>query len=111
MMGVINGSHVTQFLGYPIVGALGGLGMGALNQNFSNNIYGNSSNDPFIGANWDFVLTGASIGGGVALASAGIKYQAQQLKAQRMNDIVRHFQDTAVLTQYEKEMLYKAGMK
>lgn len=85
---MINSSMTQQFIGYPIVGALGGLGFGTLNQNFSNNLYGNSSNDPFMGANWDFVLTGAALGGGAALASAGIKYQAQQMKLQRTSDFI-----------------------
>lgn len=85
---MINSSMTQQFIGFPIVGALGGLGLGTMNQNFSNNLYGNSSNDPFIGLNWDFVLTGAALGGGAALASAGIKYQAQQMKLQRASEFL-----------------------
>lgn len=83
-MSLLSGNMDTvQLLGYPIAGALGGLGLAGMNKYYSQALYGNSSNDPFIGNSWDFVLTGASIGGGVAAVSAGIKYQAQQLKLQR----------------------------
>lgn len=106
---MINTSMTQQFIGYPIVGALGGLGYGTLNQNFSNNLYGNSSNDPFIGLNWDFVLTGASIGGGAALASAGIKYQAQQMKMQRTSSFVNEGLNGVTLTAMESKLLAMSG--
>ena len=106
---MINTSMTQQFIGYGIVGSLGGLGLGTLNQNFSNNLYGNSSNDPFIGLNWDFVLTGASIGGGAALASAGIKYQAQQMKMQRTSSFVNEGLNGVTLTAMESKLLAMSG--
>ena len=106
---MINTTMTQQFIGLPVVGALGGLGLGTLNQNFSNNIYGNSSNDPFMGLNWDFVLTGASIGGGVALASAGIKYQAQQMKIQRTSNFVNEGLNGVTLTTMEQKLLAMSG--
>ena len=106
---MINANMKQQFIGIPIVGALGGLVYGTLNQNYSNNIYGNSSNDPFMGLNWDFVLTGASIGGGVALASAGIKYQAQQMKLQRTSSFVNEGLNGVELTAMERKLLAMSG--
>ncbi len=106
---MINTTMSQKFIGYPIVGGLGGLGLGTLNQNFSNNLYGNSSNDPFMGLNWDFVLTGASIGGGVALASAGIKYQAQQMKLQRTSNFVNEGLNGIKLTAMESKLLAMSG--
>lgn len=108
-MNLLNTSMKQQLIGFPIVGGLGGLAYGTLNQNFSNNLYGNSSNDPFLGANWDFVLTGASIGGGAALASAGIKYQAQQLKTQRTSSFVNEGLNGVKLTDMETKLLAMAG--
>ena len=104
---MINATMTQQFIGYPIVGALGGLGLGTLNQNYSNNLYGNSSNDPFLGLNWDFVLAGASLGGGAALASAGIKYQAQQLKTQRISSFTNNV--PGGLTAMEQKLLAMSG--
>lgn len=106
---MINTTMKQQMIGFPIVGALGGLGYGTLNQNFSNNLYGNSSNDPFLGLNWDFVLTGASLGGGVALASAGIKYQAQQMKLQRTSSFVNEGLNGVTLTAMESKLLAMSG--
>lgn len=106
---MINATMTQQFIGYPIVGALGGLGLGTLNQNFSNNLYGNSSNDPFTGLNWDFVLTGASLGGGVALASAGIKYQAQQMKIQRTSSFVNEGLNGAKISATTAKLLAMSG--
>ena len=82
-----NMSTTQALIGYPILGGLGGLGLSSMNKYYSQSLYGNSSNDPFIGSSWDFVLTGASLGGGAALVSAGIKYQAQQLKLQRYDGL------------------------
>ena len=82
-----NMSTVQTMIGYPVLGGLGGLGLASMNKYYSQSLYGNSSNDPFIGSSWDFVLTGASLGGGAALVSAGIKYQAQQLKLQRFDGL------------------------
>lgn len=106
---MINNSLTQQLIGYPIVGALGGLGLGTANQYFSNNLYGNSSNDPFVGLNWDFVLTGASIGGGVALASAGIKYQAQQLKSQRTSSFINEGLGGASVSPTTAKLLAMSG--
>ena len=75
-----NMSTTQALIGYPILGGLGGLGLSSMNKYYSQSLYGNSSNDPFIGSSWDFVLTGASIGGGAALVSAGIKYQAAHMR-------------------------------
>lgn len=105
----MNLSNTQMLIGFPIVGALGGLGLGTLNQNYSQNLYGNSSNDPFIGASWDFVLTGASIGGGVALASAGIKYQAQQLKLQRQTRMLEDSFGTSQMSDMSKRLLAMSG--
>lgn len=108
-MNLFNSSMTQQMIGYPIAGAVGGLGLGTLNQYYSNNLYGNSSNDPFIGLNWDFVLTGASLGGGVALASAGIKYQAQQMKTQRISSFVNDGLNSGGLTAMEAKLLAMSG--
>lgn len=102
-------SNTQMLIGYPIVGALGGLGLGTLNQYYSQNVYGNSSNDPFIGASWDFVLSGASIGGGVALASAGIKYQAQQLKLQRTSQAIEQSLGTNQISETSRRLLAMSG--
>lgn len=85
---MISGSMKSQLIGYPLVGASAGLAVGMANNYFSDNLYGNSMNDPFLGSTWDFVLTGASLGGGAALISSGIKFQAQQMKIQRVNNFV-----------------------
>lgn len=106
---MINASMTQQFIGLPIAGALGGLGYGTLNQNYSNNLYGNSSNDPFLGLNWDFVLTGASIGGGVALASAGLKYQAQQMKLSRVSNFVNDGLNNVEISDMSRKLLAMAG--
>lgn len=106
---MINTNMKQQFIGYPVVGALGGLGYGTLNQNYSNNLYGNSSNDPFMGLNWDFVLTGASLGGGVALASAGIRYQAQQMKMQRTSSFVNEGLNGIQLSSMQSKLLAMSG--
>ena len=106
---MINMPMTQQLIGFPIVGAIGGLGLGSLNQNFSQNLYGNSANDPFIGANWDFVLSGASIGGGIALASAGIRYQAQQLKLQRTAQVLENSFGTSQMSDMSRKMLAMSG--
>lgn len=85
----MNFSTPQMLIGFPVLGALGGLGMGMSNKYYGHNLYGNSTNDPFIGSSWDFVVTGASIGGGAALLSAGIKHQAQQIKLQQYSDTTR----------------------
>lgn len=106
----MNFTNTQMLIGYPIVGGLGGLGLGAANQYFSQNLYGNSSNDPFIGANWDFVLTGAALGGAVGLASAGIKYQAQQLKSQRTSQYVEDSLRGINATETTRRMLAMSGL-
>ena len=78
--GLVNNSMTSQLISYPIVGAAAGLGFMGLNKMYSQSLYGSSMNDPFMGDGWDFVLTGAGIGGGVALVSAGIKYQAAHMR-------------------------------
>lgn len=85
---MINTKLSHQLIGFPIVGASAGLALNAANNYYSQSLYGSGLNNPFTGDAWDFVLTGASIGGGAALISAGIKFQAQQLKTQRVNDFV-----------------------
>lgn len=106
---MINATMTQQFIGYPVAGAIGGLGLGTLNQNYSNNLYGNSSNDPFLGLNWDFVLSGASLGGGIALASAGIKYQAQQMKIQRASSFVNDGLNGATLSATSAKLMAMSG--
>lgn len=102
-------SNTQMLIGYPIVGALGGLGLGSLNQYYSQNVYGNSSNDPFIGASWDFVLSGAALGGAAALASAGIKYQAQQLKLQRASSAMEQALGTDQISNTSRRLLAMTG--
>lgn len=106
----MNFTNTQMLIGFPIVGGLGGLGLSASNQHFSQNLYGNSSNDPFIGASWDFVLGGAALGGATALASAGIKYQAQQLKTQRTSQYVEDSLRGLNATETTRRMAAMSGL-
>ena len=83
---MINMQTSHQLIGYPVVGASMGLALGMANTYYSQALYGNSMNNPFLGDTWDFVLTGAGIGGGAALVSAGIKFQAAQLRNSRISE-------------------------
>lgn len=106
----MNFTNTQMLMGFPIVGAMGGLGLGSMNQYYSQNLYGNSMNDPFIGSNWDFVLTGAALGGVAGLASAGIKYQAQQLKTQRSSQYVEDSLRAMNATETTRKMMALSGM-
>ena len=83
---MINMQTSHQLISFPVAGAAAGLGLYGANTYYSQALYGNSMNDPFMGQAWDFVLTGAGIGGGAALVSAGIKFQAAQLRNSRINE-------------------------
>lgn len=66
-------------LGYTAVGSAAGLAAGAAINSVSHNSKDKAgSHDGLIGNNWDFIKTGASVGGVVALASAGIEVAARR---------------------------------
>lgn len=74
-------------LGYTAVGSAAGLAVGAAVHSVSPDSKDKAgSHDGLIGNNWDFIKTGASVGGAVALASAGIEVAARRTASRKGMD-------------------------
>lgn len=80
--------YVNIMVGTTTAGVLGGLGYSVYNKTYGTSVYGSNYSDPYVGYA-DFAIHGAALGAAAGLASAGLRYQANQKKLEHLSDATK----------------------